>query len=207
MMARWTVRGLVIVAAAVLLGAIGHAGVAVAGCGGTVSETVAPAPHGVLRPLAIGDSTLILSLPTLRHAGISANARGCRQYSAGLTLLASERREGRLPRVVIVALGANEPVTETQVSKALSVIGRSRVLVMVTHFEPGHRAGSDTALIRREPKRHPGRIVVLDWITYSAGHRGWFQADGLHLTFPGAAAFGRFLARAIPLTKVPSGAA
>ncbi len=187
-------------AACALMAAVTLPGSAPAACGGAYRETVKPPHRGVLPPLAIGDSTLILSLPTLRHEGISADARGCRQYTEGLTMLAGLRRQGRLARVVIVALGANGPVTEPQVTRALGILGTRRVLVMVTHWKPGHRAGNDTALIRREAHRHPGRVVVLDWIAASSRHSGWFQPDGLHLTFPGAAAFGRFLARAVALT-------
>jgi hypothetical protein len=179
-----------------------HPGSAQAACGGVYRETVKPPHRGVLPPLAVGDSTLILSLPTLRHEGISADAQGCRQYAQGLDMLAGLRRQGRLTRVVIVALGANGPVTEANVDRALTILGKTRVLVMVTHWKPGHRAGNDTALIRREARRHPGRVVVLDWIVASTRSPGWFQPDGLHLTFPGAAAFGRFLARAIPLTAL-----
>lgn len=188
-------------AVSALLVAVTHPGSAQATCGGSYRETVKPPHRGVLPPLAIGDSTLILSLPTLRHEGISADARGCRQYTEGLAMLAGLRRQGRLGRVLIVALGANGPVTETNVTHALGILGKTRVLVMVTHWKPGHHGGNDTALIRREARRHPGRVVVLDWIVTSMGHPGWFQPDGLHLTFPGAAAFGRFLARAIPLTR------
>lgn len=187
----------VLVAAAVLCA---HAPTARAGCGGQVRETVHPQVRGVLPPYAIGDSTLILSLPQLHREKISANARGCRQYAEGIRMLAALRAAGHLPRVVIVALGANGSVTDADVTAALRVLGPRRILVMVTHLEPGHRAGGDTALIRHEPRRHPGRVVVLDWLRYGGPHRGWFQPDGLHLTFAGADAFAQFLARAIPLT-------
>ncbi len=187
-----------------LLAAIGHPRVAQSACGRVYAETAKPPQRGVLPPLAIGDSTLILSVPTLKREGISANAQGCRQYSGGLDMLTTLRRQGRLAKVVIVALGANGPVTGTEVTTALGILGPHRMLVMVTHWKPGHRGGPDTALIRREPRRHPGRIVVLDWILYSSGHSAWFQPDGLHLTFPGAAAYARFLGRAIPLTQAPT---
>jgi hypothetical protein len=190
-------------AAAAFVATAVRADVADASCTGVYSETVAPVHGRPLPPLAIGDSTLILSLPTLHREGISANARGCRQYVEGIALLRAMNHHGTLPRVVVVALGANGPVTERNVTAALSALGATRDLVMVTHFEPGGVAAPDTALIRREPRRHPGRVTVLDWVAYSHGHRGWFQADGLHLTFPGAAAFGRFLARAVPLTAAP----
>ncbi len=146
---------LVLLAVAVLVAIGGRSGIADASCSGVYSETVAPARGGQLPPLAVGDSTLILSLPTLRREGISANARGCRQYAEGIALLRTLRQKGKLPRVVIVALGANGPVTEGDVTMALSVIGATRDLVMVTHLEPGGIAAPDTALIRREPRTTP----------------------------------------------------
>ena len=34
---------------------------------------------------------------------------------------------------------------------------------------------------------------MLDWVRFSNGHPAWFQPDGLHLTFDGAAALARLL--------------
>ena len=113
-------RVLVLLGVVLLVAAIGHPRVAQATCGGVYAETVKPPHRGVLPPLAIGDSTLILSVPTLKREGISANAQGCRQYSDGLVMLNTLRRQGRLARVVIVALGANGPVTESEVTTALA---------------------------------------------------------------------------------------
>ena len=47
--------------------------------------------------------------------------------------------------------------------------------------------------------RSPRRVKVLDWPRYSAGHREWFQPDGLHLTFSGARAYTRLMRKLIPL--------
>ena len=50
---------------------------------------------------------------------------------------------------------------------------------------------------------------LLDWVRYSAGRSGWFQADGIHLTFAGAAGFAHMLAKATPYAKpgrFPNGA-
>ncbi|MEK6250744.1 MAG: hypothetical protein AABM43_02165 [Actinomycetota bacterium] len=42
---------------------------------------------------------------------------------------------------------------------------------------------------------------VLDWVAFSQGHPGWFQPDGLHLTFPGAHGFTKLLRKGLPLAK------
>ena len=193
-------------AAALAVSAASFPGLARADCGGTYAETAPPPSAGKLAPLAIGDSTLILSLPTLRREDISANAHECRQYWEGLALLEGLRRDGSLPTVVIVALGANDPPTDAEVSRALTILGPKRVLVMVTYLGYGRRPGPGTVLVRGEPAKHPGRVVVLDWVTYSMRHSAWFQPDGLHLTYPGAAAFAQFLGRAAHLTAAASGA-
>ena len=60
-------------------------------------------------------------------------------------------------------------------------------------------------MIRNAGRRYPTRVKVLDWVRYSAGQGSWFQPDGLHLTFSGARAFGRLLAKLIPLADGKKG--
>src|SRR4051794_4507534 len=65
--------------------------------------------HGHGRaPLAIGDSVMLGAADRLAAAGFEVDARGCRQMSQGLDILAQRRT---LPRVVIVALGTNWVIT------------------------------------------------------------------------------------------------
>ena len=52
-----------------------------AGCGGTVTSHPGTHPTGQLPPLAIGDSTMLLSLPGLAAEGYQTNAHGCRSSS------------------------------------------------------------------------------------------------------------------------------
>jgi lysophospholipase L1-like esterase len=48
------------------------------------------------------------------------------------------------------------------------------------------------AAIFAAARRHPD-VTLLDWNTYSRGHSGWFQPDGLHPTGAGAEALARFM--------------
>jgi hypothetical protein len=146
---------------------------------------------------------MLLSLGELSQEGYDANARGCRQWSEALGTLDALRGSGSLPGLVVIALGANGQTANGDVEHALSILGPGRVLVMVTHFDPGHVTGADTAVIRGERQRHPGSVAVLDWVARSASHGEWFQPDGLHLTLQGAAAFASFLADALPLATLP----
>lgn len=173
------------------------------GCGSeheyAARKRVGPGPP----PLAIGDSAMLLALPNLARAGFTANARGCRDLREGLALLRGKRAAGRLPPIVVVALGANASITPGQVSATLRLLGRGRTLVLVTPRELGGWAGADARTVRAFGRRLPRRVRVLDWVAHSRGRRAWFQPDGLHLTFDGARAFARFLSQALPRPERP----
>ena len=76
-------------------------------------------------PLAIGDSVMLGAADRLARTGFEVDARGCRQMSAGLDLVAQRRRSGTLPRVVIVALGTNWVITRADVRRALRSSARA----------------------------------------------------------------------------------
>jgi len=150
-------------------------------------------------PLAIGDSSMLLALPTLARVGYVANARGCRQMTEGLSVLRHTARRHRLPDLVVLALGADASISSGQIRAAMKILGPKRKLGLVTPRELGGEESNDAQVVRNAGRRYPTRVKVLDWVRYSAGHNSWFQPDGLHLTFSGAHAFGRLLAKLIPL--------
>jgi hypothetical protein len=131
----------------------------------------------------------------LAAEGFEVDVRGCRQMSQGARTIAAHKRHG-LPEVVVVALGANWKIEASDVRKALRVLGPARTLVLVAPREDGGGSGSDARVVRRAARRHPGRVKVLDWVAFSAGHRGWFGSDGLHLGPAGARGFARLLGKA-----------
>jgi hypothetical protein len=85
----------------------------------------------------------------------------------------------------------------------LERLGDDGLLVLVTPRQLGGASGPNAALEQREARTHPGNILLLDWVSYSAGHPGWFQPDRLHLTLAGASAFTDLLASALPYAYVP----
>jgi hypothetical protein len=171
---------------------------AYAGCGGVETakpkQKIAPRP-----PLAIGDSSMLLALPALSRVGYKVNARGCRQFAEGLSVLRDARRHHRLPHLAVLALGADAAVSAGQIAQARKIMGPKRRLGLVTPRESGGGESKDAEVIRNAGRRDPVHIKVLDWVHYSAGHSSWFQPDGLHLTFSGAKAFARLLKKLIPL--------
>jgi hypothetical protein len=140
-------------------------------------------------PLAVGDSVMLGAVPQLRRAGFEVNARGCRQMTEGVQLLASRR--ATLPDVVVVALGYNWTISIDQIRQALMILGPRRVLGMVT---PRGEYASARAAIHAAGRRWPARVKVLRWAARSSG-KAWTW-DGLHLTPAGARGFAQLLSRA-----------
>jgi lysophospholipase L1-like esterase len=172
-----------------------------ASCGGVEQEDPHKNVSAGRAPIAIGDSPMLLALDPLADKGYRANARGCRQYPEGLALLRDLRDRDKLPRLVVIALGSNGVITKDNIHDALNIVGKKRMLGLVTPRESGGGAGADAGLVRAEARKHKNRTVLLDWVKYSSGHPAWFQADGLHLTFEGADAMARLLAQ--PLKHLP----
>lgn len=178
-------------------------GAAEAACGGVEQEKPRKDVNFGRAPIVIGDSPMLLALPDLAAEGYRANARGCRQFAEGLALIRALRRKDRLPRLVVIALGSNGSVTRGNIHEALDIVGRKRILGLVTPRESGGGSSSDATVIRSEAKKHRNRIELLDWVKFSAGHSSWFQPDGLHLTFDGAAAMARLFDDLIKLLPPP----
>jgi hypothetical protein len=173
------------------------------GCGG-VQRASPPGWHrSYLAPLAIGDSTMLFALPALASEGFEVNAHGCRQFDEALTLMRGLSAEHLLPHLVVIALGADGSVTASDIRQTIQILGPRRVLFLVTPRELGGGSGSDATVVRNEGRWRRPQVHVLDWVSYSQGHGSWFQPDGLHLTFSGADAFSRLLARARKFQVAP----
>jgi hypothetical protein len=174
-----------------------------AGCGGVAQENPKKNVSLGRAPIAIGDSPMLLALGDLADEGYRANARGCRQYAEGLALIRDLRSDDKLPRLVVIALGSNGVITKDDIHNALDIVGKKRILGLVTPREAGGGSGHDAELVRNEAHRHRQRTVLLDWVEYSAGHASWFQPDGLHLTFDGADALARLFKQPLKLLPKP----
>jgi hypothetical protein len=172
-----------------------------AACGGVVRGSPTANSPFTPPPLAVGDSIMLGAFNSLRARGFEVDVRGCRQMSEGLSVLRARRRS--LPRVVVVALGTNWTVTLDQVRQALRIVGRERVLGLVTPREVGGVSSSDQAVMRQAGRRWPNRVRVIDWVRRSVGHGDWFYSDGLHLTPKGARAMARLVRGALTAAPAP----
>jgi hypothetical protein len=154
-------------------------------------------------PLAVGDSVMLGAVGPLRVRGFQVDARGCRMMSEGLGVLRARARAAALPRFVAVALGTNWTVTLGEVRQALRILGRERVLGLVTPREVGGVRSPDQAVMRAASRRWPRRVRLIDWVARSAGRWDWFWSDGLHLRPEGARAFARMIRAALTEVEPP----
>jgi hypothetical protein len=164
-----------------------------------------PNPKGK-PPLAIGDSTMLLPIPNLTRVGYNVNARGCRGFRQGISVMKEKKKEGKLPHLVLDAAYSNAGVAMYQIERALKLLGPSRVLVLVTEYdaETGSPPAQDTDVLFQAAERYPTRVEVLDWVSYSLPHHStdeWFLFDLFHPNFEGAEAYAKFLKRALQLAR------
>jgi MYXO-CTERM domain-containing protein len=158
-------------------------------------------------PIAIGDSTMLFPIPDLSKVGFDVNARGCRGFKQAIWIARDMRNRGVLPRLILINSYGNGGVNDDLIKFALKVIGPQRTLVLVTAYDAdtGHPPAPDTDVLVKAAREHPDQIKLLDWVTYSLPHHrtdpapgAWFLPDLFHPNFPGAHAYGNFLAQVLP---------
>lgn len=188
--------------------ALTASGVAAATCGDTTRArpTKKINPKG-RAPIVLGDSVMVFAVPALAHRGYRANAMECRQWYQGIAMVRAAAARNHLPHMVVFALGTNGPASGAAIRDALHALPKNKVLGLVT--PRGGVSGGTAGNMRQVARHHRHRVVLIDWVKYSSGHGEWFAGDGLHLTYGGAAAYARLIARALPFArsgKFPNGA-
>jgi hypothetical protein len=127
----------------------------------------------------------------LSRAGFEVDAKCARNPVDGVEMIRMRRRRGRLPEIVVVALGTNRPLTSPDIGQMLRAMGRRRTLMLVTSFRSGRPF--QTAALRRAARRHPRRVRLIDWARRAGRNGHWIAGDGTHLTPTGRLAYTRIL--------------
>ena len=96
---------------------------------------------------------------------------------------------------VIVALGTNGPITDTDFDNMMAILGgASRVVFVNLHVDRPWQDPNNVVLTNGAT-RYPN-VVIADWATLAAQNPQWFGADGTHLAIdgPGADALASLIA-------------
>jgi hypothetical protein len=164
----------------------------------TTSTTRPPGPgFNAGQVTAVGDSVMLDYQDPLQTAipGIDVDAAVSRQWSDGEGILQSLKAGGQLGGDVIVGLGTNGPITDSDFDDMMAILGgASRVVFVNVHVDRPWQ-DSNNAVLASGATRYPNAVVA-DWATLAAQNPQWFGADGTHLAIdgPGADALAQLVA-------------
>ena len=130
---------------------------------------------------AIGDSVMLASAPELQatFAGMTVDASVSRgMYSADDILLALQAA-GQLQPVVVIGLGTNGPITTSELTEILRILGPDRQLVLVNAY--AERDWTDGVNARlAEFASGNRRVELANWHDVIAGRLDLLAGDHVH---------------------------
>ena len=138
---------------------------------------------------AVGDSVMLDYQDPLEASipGVNVNAAVSRQWTDGEYILQTLKEEGQLGGDVIVGLGTNGPITDTDFDSMMSILaGASRVVFVNVHVDRPWQ-DPNNAVLASGAARYPN-VVVADWASLAAQNPQWFGPDGTHLAIDGPGA-------------------
>jgi hypothetical protein len=146
---------------------------------------------------AVGDSVMLDYQDPLQSAipGIDVDAAVSRQWSDGEFILQTLKSDGQLGADVVVALGTNGPITDSDFDDMMAILGgASRVVFVNVHVDRPWQ-DPNNAVLANGAARYPN-VVIADWATLAAQNPQWFGPDGTHLAIdgPGADALAALIA-------------
>ena len=165
----------------------------------TTTTTTRPAGPGfdVGHVTAIGDSVMLDYQDPLQTSipGVNVSASVSRQWSDGESILETLKADGLLGADVIVALGTNGPISDTDFDDMMAILGgASRVVFVNVHVDRPWQ-DPNNAVLANGASRYPN-VVIADWATLAGQNPQWFGSDGTHLAIngPGADALASLIA-------------
>ena len=165
----------------------------------TTTTTLPPPGPGFVagQVTAVGDSVMLDYQAPLQTdiPGINVEAAVSRQWSDGEQILEELKASGQLGAEVIVGLGTNGPITDSDFDNMMQVLsGDSRVVFVNVHVDRPWQ-DPNNAVLASGASRYPD-VFVADWATLAAQNPAWFGSDGTHLAIdgPGATALASLVA-------------
>jgi hypothetical protein len=163
----------------------------------TTTLPVAAAEFEAGHVTAVGDSVMLDYQDPLQTdvPGIAVEAAVSRQWSAGEALLTQLKAQGQLGAEVVVALGTNGPITDTDFDNMMNILqGASRIVFVNIHVDRPWQDSNNQVLTNGAARYK--NVYIADWLTLANQNPGWFGSDGTHLAIngPGADAMAQLIA-------------
>jgi hypothetical protein len=151
-----------------------------------------------VRATAVGDSVMLGAAYEMANqlGSVDVDAEVGRQMNVVLQVLQYRQAQGLLADVVIVQVGNNGPITESQFDEMMQLLsGVKQVIVLNVHV-PLPWEGPNNSIIAAGVSRYPNATLV-DWHAAAANHPELFWDDNVHLRPEGATYYVGLIAAAI----------
>jgi len=119
--------------------------------------------------------------------GIDVDATISRQWAAGEALVQSLKAEWRLGGEVVIGLGTNGPITDTDFDAMMALLTGASLVVFVNVHVDRPWQDQNNAVLARGAARYPN-VVVVDWNALATQNPQWFGPDDTHLAVDGPGA-------------------
>ena len=153
-----------------------------------------------LSTTAVGDSVMLAGYQALNAAfpKIKVDAKISRQPIEIYDRIRLRKQLGQLGDVVVIGAGTNGPIHSADLIAILTLLkDRSRVVLITCRADRTWTKQSNAAIWGAYKLFKDGNVRVADWQTYSAGHRDWLYADGIHPKDKGATAYAALVRQAL----------
>jgi lysophospholipase L1-like esterase len=133
----------------------------------------------------------------LEQFGTRANidAKVSRQAADITPVINQLLANGQLGPTVVVQVGINGTVTEQNLRDIVAATKGRRVLIINARVPRSWETGNNE-LVKSFVPTLP-KAGVIDWYSYSDGHRDWFLDDGVHLTPEGRKAYAELIEKSV----------
>ena len=144
----------------------------------TAVPTTLPPPTA---QLAVGDSVMLGAASQLTDLGFTVNAVESRSWVNGLETIETLGSQDRLPDELIIHLGTNGPIGESNMNAMMEAVSSVPTVVLVTNDVDRDWTAGNNALIYDAVAANDN-VRVLDWEGLTASCVGdCFASDGFHL--------------------------
>ena len=173
-----------------------------------VKEPQPPLPPKAvdLRGIAcIGDSVMLGSAMEIKQVlpDCYIDAKVSRYVGAGLEIAQGMEAQGRLGKVVLIALGTNGPLDgqyEEQTQALLKYLGPDRRIFWVNVYCPNTGwQDSNNAYLEKIKAEYPN-VTIIDWCSLISKHPEWLSGDGIHPDTAGTKEYAKLIHNTIQET-------
>jgi peptidoglycan/LPS O-acetylase OafA/YrhL len=133
-------------------------------------------------PIAFGESVMLSAEKSLTAAGITVDAEEAIQASGVLQNIRTARAEGRLGKIVIIQVGTNGTVEQSDLDGIMAELPPDQTVAAIfltAHADRSWVAGNNE-LIRALPSKYPN-VKVVDWDQIATERPEILTNDGIHV--------------------------